>query len=166
MKSTSKSPGRRAKRAAKFRSETGQNTASSSGNGVSLWQWLVGLAVILAAAFTIYRMRVTGQQFNAKAVFNRQVLGGLALLGAMFMVAGYAVNHFRRDGSMTPIEAQAMEMDMPAPEGALPVELASVKRGEVSDSVRYTGQAVGFLEQDGLPARAGHVGNDAVLCGR
>ena len=130
---------------------TGQNTASSSGGGVPLWQWLAGLAVILAAAFTFYRMRVTGQHFNAKAVFNRQVLGGLALLGAMFMVAVYAVNNFRRDGSMTPIEAQAMEMDMPAPEGALPVELASVKRGEVSDSVRYTGQAVGFLEQDVYP---------------
>ena len=130
---------------------TGQNTASSSGNGVPLWQWLLGVAVVLAAAFTFYRMRVTGQQFNAKAVFNRQVLGGLALLGAMFMVAVYAVNNFRRDGSMTPIEAQAMEMDMPAPEGALPVELAPVKRGEVSDTVRYTGQAVGFLEQDVYP---------------
>lgn len=129
---------------------TGQNTATSSGGG-SRWQWLVGLAAIGAAAFVFYRMKRTGQSFNARGVFNRQVLGGLALLGAMFMVAVYAVNHFRRNGSMTPVEAQAMEMNMPAPEGALPVELASVKRGGVNDSVRYTGQAVGFLEQDVYP---------------
>ena len=130
---------------------TGQNTASSSGNKIPLWQWLAGLAVVLAAAFTFTRMRVTGQHFAAKSVFNKQVLGGLALLGAMWMIAVYAVNHFRRDGAMTPIEAQAMEMNMPAPEGALPVELASVTRGEVQNSVRYTGQAVGFLEQDVYP---------------
>ena len=130
---------------------TGQNTAASSGNGVPIWLWIVGLFVILAAAFTFYRMRVTGQHFAAKSVFNRQVLGGLALLGAMFLVAVYAVNHFRRPGSMTPIQAQAMEMEMPAPEGALPVELATVTRGEVQNTVRYTGQAVGFLEQDVYP---------------
>ena len=129
---------------------TGQNTATASDGGFR-WRWLVGLVVILAAAFVFTRMRRTGQHFNARAVFNRQVVGGLALLGAMFLVAVYAVNHFRRPGSMTPIQAQAMEMDMPAPEGALPVALATVTRGEVSNTVRYTGQAVGFLEQDVYP---------------
>lgn len=129
---------------------TGQNTAASGGGGFK-WQWLLGLALILAAAFVFYRMRRTGQHFNARAVFNRQVLGGLALLGIMSVIAVYAVNHFRRDGSMTPVEAQGMEMNMPAPEGALPVELVAVTRGEVQNSVRYTGQAVGFLEQDVYP---------------
>ena len=129
---------------------TGQNTAPSGGGGVP-WRWLAALGAIAAAAFVYYRAVRTGQRFRTASIFNRQVLGGLALLGAMLAVSVYAVNHFRRPGSMTPIEAQAMEMEMPAPEGALPVELASVSRGEVSDTVRYTGQAVGFLEQDVYP---------------
>jgi RND family efflux transporter MFP subunit len=67
----------------------------------------------------------------------------------------YAIQNWRRPGAMTPIEAQAMDMTMPAPEGVLAVELAKVSRGSVQNTVRYTGQAVGFLEQEVNPRVTG-----------
>ena len=136
--------------------ETGQSTGGSDGNS-SLRFWLLGIVGVAVVVFVIYRMKRTGQSLDARAVLTRPVLGGLALLGAMIIVAVYAVNHFRRPGSMTPIEAQGMEMNMPAPSGVLPVELATVTRGSVQNTVRYTGQAVGFLEQDVYPRVQGEL---------
>jgi RND family efflux transporter MFP subunit len=56
---------------------------------------------------------------------------------------------------MTPIEAQGMQMELPAPAGTAPVELATVERGRIESTVRYTGQAVGFVEQDVTPRITG-----------
>ena len=126
--------------------QTGQNTAGSS--GALWWPYIVGFLLLL---FVVYRMRATNQQVNWRGVFNRQVLGGLALLAVILAVSIYAVRHFRRPGSMTPLEAQGMEMNMPAPSGTLPVELATVTRGAIASTVRYTGQAVGYIEQDVYP---------------
>ena len=46
---------------------------------------------------------------------NRSVIGGLALIALMAAGAVYAVQHFRRPGSMTPVEAQAMERQIKKP---------------------------------------------------
>ena len=119
----------------------------------SLLPWLLGGGVV---AFIIFRVRRTGQKPNLRAVANRSVLGGLLLIGLMLAVANYAVNRYRRPGSMTPIEAQGMQMELPAPSGIAPVELAPVTRGGIANRVRYTGQAVGFVEQGRVGPRDRH----------
>ncbi len=135
---------------------TGQNTAAAGG-GFSVLSLLPWLALLALIAFVLYRVRRTGQRVNWRGVFNRQVLGGLVLLGAMLAGAIYAVNSFRRQGAMTPIEAQAMKMNTPAPPGVTPVALASVQRGTVAHTVRYTGQAVGYTEQNVYPRVRGYL---------
>ena len=148
-----------------IKTQTGQNTATAEGGSFSLrglLPWLLGL---LAVAFVLYRMRKSGQRVNWRGVFNRQVLGGLLLLAVMLAGAVWAVNTQRRPGSMTPIEAQAMEMNTPAPPGVLPVELALVKRGAVASTVRYSGQAVGYTEQDVYPRVRGVITDLSVYPG-
>lgn len=132
---------------------TGQNTAQET--GVSKWKialWLAGAILVL---FILFRVWKSGQKPNWRAVFNRQVLGGVALLAIMLAISVFAVRHFRRPGSMTPIEAQAMEMNLPAPEGTLAVELATVSRGPLSSAITYSGQVVGFNEQSVYPRVTG-----------
>ena len=41
-----------------------------------------------------------------------------------------------------------MEMNTPAPAGTTAVELATVRRGPIGETASYSGQAVGFVEQD------------------
>lgn len=124
--------------------ETGKSTAAPKEGGnpfLAFWPWLLGLA---AVAFVLVRMRQTGQRLDAKAVLNFRTLASLAFLGAVVVGAVYAVNHWRRTGAMTPIEAQTMNMDMPPPEGVTPVTLATVDSRPIAATVRYSGQAVGF----------------------
>src|SRR5207248_3254978 len=64
----------------------------------------------------------------------------------------------RRKGAMTPVEAQAANMEqMPAPIGQVAVTLATVTRGPVAANVRYTGTAVGYVEQDIYPRTQGWI---------
>jgi RND family efflux transporter MFP subunit len=136
---------------------TGQNTAAPKGGGfavASLLPWLVGL---IALGFVAHRIRKTGQRPNWRVVLNRQVLGGLLLLVGMLGISLYVVRNYRRPGAMTPLEAQGMEMSTPAPPGAAPVTLARVERGTVESTVRYTGQAVAFVEQDVYPRVTGWI---------
>ena len=126
--------------------ETGKTTVSAKGGGpslLSLWPWLLGLAAI---AFVLFRMRRMGQRVDPKSLLNRQVLGALLVLGLVLAGARYAVNNLRLAGSMTPIEAQTMSMDMPPPEGTTPVTLATVESRPLGATARYTGQAVGLDE--------------------
>lgn len=127
--------------------ETGAKTSISS-----LLPWLIGGLLV---AFVLYRVWRTGQRPDVRAVANRSVLGGLLLLALFLAGAVYAVNKYRRPGSMTPIEAQGMQMELPAPAGTAPVELTTVERGRIESTVRYTGQAVGFVEQDVTPRVTG-----------
>lgn len=122
---------------------TGQDTGRS---GLPTWVPLAAAGVILGLVVA-WRMRATGQRLDPRPLVNRQVLGGLLLIAAMLLVSWYAVRHFRRPGSMTPLEAQVMEMNMPAPVGSTPVELVEVERTALEDVVRYSGQAVAYDEQ-------------------
>ena len=136
--------------------ETGKSTASTAQGGssiASLWPWVLVLA---AVAFVLMRMRQTGQRLDVRRALNGPALGALAALGAVTAIAVYAVNHFRRQGALTPIEAQTMQMDMPPPEGVLPVTLATAEVRPLAATVRYSGQAVGFVEQ-AVNARTGGV---------
>lgn len=136
--------------------KTGENTAAAGG-GFPVFPLLGIVAILAAGAFILYRMRRTGQHINWRGLFTRQVVAGLLLVAAMLAMAWFAVRQFRRPGAMTPIEAQGMEMSTPAPPGATPVTLATVRRGPVESSVRYTGQAVGFLEQEVTPRVRGYI---------
>lgn len=132
---------------------TGQNTQGGGPSGPSAF--LPWLAVLAVGAFVVYRLRKTGQRIDPKSILNRSVMGSLFLLVAVYFVADWVVRTQRRPGAMTPIESQAMEMNTPAPGGALPVRLATAERRAFAATVRYTGQAVGFLEQDVIPRVGG-----------
>ncbi len=133
--------------------QTGQNTAQSGGLP---WLTIVISVLLLAAlAYVIYRMKSTGQHIPLKKVLGPSTLVGIAVLVVLFLLALYAVRHWRRAGAMTPVEEMGMSMEMPAPAGALPVQLATVTRGDVSDQVVYSGQAVGYVEQDIYPRVSG-----------
>ena len=78
-------------------------------------------------------------------LFNPSILVALLSLGFIFLGARYAVTHFRRPGSMSVIEAQAMDMSvMKPPVGAVPVEVATVSRGELRGGTSYTGSVLAF----------------------
>lgn len=135
---------------------TGQATGPEAGGGW-LSKVLWGFALLAAAAFVLHRTRKTGQRLDVATVLNRQVIGALAVLAAALAVAIWAVNTQRRPGSMTPIESQAMEMNTPAPEGVLAVTLSPVEERTVEATVTYTGQAMGFVEQDVVARVAGTI---------
>ncbi|MBC8138543.1 MAG: efflux RND transporter periplasmic adaptor subunit [Fibrella sp.] len=127
---------------------TGQNTAASGKSGFP-WRWVIVASVVACVAvFVLWRMRRAGTMPTLAAVVNRQTLGAALLLAVVAGVAVYAVNNLRRPGALTPVDAQAMDMSyMPPPPGFAPVELATVSRGGVESSVRYTATAAGFTEQ-------------------
>lgn len=85
------------------------------------------------------------------------VVAILALL-LLLAVVRYAVTHYRRAGSMSVIEAQSMDMSvMKPPVGAVPVEVATVSRGDVRGGVSYTGSVLAFNESQIAPRVTGRV---------
>lgn len=89
---------------------------------------------------------------------NWSALGAVFSLVAVFFVARYAVNNFRRPGSMSVIEAQAMDMTvMKPPVGAVPVEVATVSSGQVRARVSYSGSVVAFNEAQIAPRVTGRI---------
>lgn len=137
--------------------ETGKSTAAGESVGFP-WSIVLWVAVgIAAVAFILFRMRKTGQSIDARPLLSRSVLIALGLFALVIFGSIYAVNHFRRPGAMTPIEAQVMDMNAPAPEGVVPVTLATVELKPFDPSVSYTGQVVGFVEQDVYPRVTGTI---------
>jgi RND family efflux transporter MFP subunit len=135
--------------------QTGQNTATQTGGSPGRYlYWIVALGLL---AFVVWRMKQTGQRIRPGGLFTRPMLGGIAILLIMLVGVVYAVRHWRRPGALTPLEAQGMEMNMPAPPGTTAVELATVQRRMVQNRVRYSGQAVGYIEQDVYPRVAGNL---------
>ena len=132
--------------------QTGMNTESgAAGNAtaVSPAAVLITVAAALALAFVAFRVRRTDQRIAWGGILNRQVIGAFLLLGGIAAFARYAVEHWRRPGALTPIAAQSMDMSsLPPPPAPAPVTLATVTRGDVASTVRYTGTAVGYVEQD------------------
>jgi RND family efflux transporter MFP subunit len=135
--------------------KTGQDTGDGAASGFSVFSLLPYALALALLIFIVIRMRSTGQKADIKAALNRSSIIGILVLIAMIALSILTVNNLRRPGSMTPLEAQVMEMNTPAPPGSTAVELASVTRGRLSETVRYTGQAVGFVEQDVIPRGTG-----------
>lgn len=137
--------------------ETGKSTAADQAPGFpwSVLLWILGGVALVG--FVIFRMRKTGQSVDVRPIFSRSVVIAVVLFALVIIAAIYSVNRFRRPGAMTPIEAQVMDMNAPAPEGVMPVTLATAELKEFNATVRYTGQAVGFVEQDVFPRVTGTI---------
>ncbi len=125
---------------------TGQSVASDGSMS------FVARALIAAALFgavgIFLAIAVKGSFKNWRSIFSVQVIVSLVLLSVALGAVIWAVNTFRRPGAMTPLEAQVMEMNVPAPDGTLPVELEPVTSKTFSSASTYSGQAVAFVEQD------------------
>jgi len=134
---------------------TGENT--QAGGGIAWTKILIWILVVGAILLVVRQVRRIGQGVNWRAMLNRQVLWSIFLLGIALAIAVWAVNTKRRPGAMTPLEAQVMNMNEPAPEGTLPVQLATVQMKPFATTVSYTGQAAGFVEQEVVPRVTGSI---------
>jgi RND family efflux transporter MFP subunit len=136
---------------------TGESSGSGRPGGIPIGAAAILAVVVLGIGLIMRQVRKTGQEPNWRSVFSLQAALSLLLLGGALAVAMWAINTFRRPGSMTPLEAQSMEMSTPAPEGTLPVSLAKVELKPFGTTVTYTGQAQGFVEQDVVARVAGGI---------
>jgi RND family efflux transporter MFP subunit len=136
---------------------TGKSSVASQSSAFPLGL-LIGIGAIIAlGAFTWYRMRKTGQRVDIRPALSRQVVIALTIFAVVIVAAVYAVNNFRRPGAMTPIEGQVMDMNAPAPEGDTPVTLAVATIKRFDPTVRYSGQVVGYVEQEVYPRTTGTI---------
>lgn len=126
---------------------TGQSTASA-GRGQDLLRIGILVLGVALALVILWRMRRTGQTISLKGLLSFSVLGSLLMLVGAVALSLWLIETQRRPGALTPIEAQGMEMNTPAPEGAMPVILAKAEVKVFAPRVRYSGQAMGFTEQD------------------
>ena len=139
---------------------TGQNTAITASSSIAatlsnpaiFMPWLIGLALL---GFVFYRMRHTGQRITWSNLLRPAVWGSVFLIALLVWLSFYVVNHYRTRNAMTPVAAMAMQMTMPPPPGSSPVTLATVQRGSLSETVSYTGQAVGYVQQTVTPRITG-----------
>lgn len=141
---------------------TGQASASQNGFNPSLALLLGGLA---GAFYIFLRMRATGQTVNIRGLLSRSVMASIVLLAVALAAGIWAVRNLRRVGAMTPLEAQVMEMNTPAPEGTLPVDAAEIREEQFTATVTYSGQVVGFVEQDVVPRVTGTIVSMPVYVG-
>lgn len=146
-----------------FRTSPGSTTGSKS-NPFNPWIIVafVGFALLI---WIFVRMRATGQRVNFSALTGRGTLVSLVLLGAAIYASRWAVQNLRRPGAMDPLEAQVMEMNTPAPTGTLPVVLATAERKPFAESVTYSGQVVGYVEQSVVPRVTGTILSMSVYVG-
>lgn len=99
-----------------------------------------GLAILVLLALLVLRVRRQGVDRRIHTVLNRSVLGG-ALLVAVALIASFAaVSKFRRPGSMTPLEAQGMQMEIGTSSDASPVELYRVTSSNSAADITASGQ--------------------------
>ena len=97
---------------------TGQELDASDG-GFRIQSLLPWIAGALLLAYVIVKIRRSGQGLSVKGLFTVSSLSGLVILAVLLFGAIYVVNTKRRQGSMTPLEAQVMEMNTPAPPGTV-----------------------------------------------
>jgi RND family efflux transporter MFP subunit len=113
---------------------TGQTTRGMDGpTELPLIGAILGIVAIFGVALR-YRKRLA------------PAAGPLAFLALIVGGAWYAVNHFRRPGAMTPLQAQTMDMNMPPPPGYASVRLSTAALAPFVPSYRFSGQAVGYSE--------------------
>lgn len=139
---------------------TGQDTSPSprgAGGGFS-WPLLLWAGAGLLGLFILFRMWRTGQFAGWRSLLRPEALIGIILIVGTVFLSRWAVDTFRRPNSMSLVDALASDMsNMPAPPGQGPVALATVERAPVQATIRYSGSAVGFVEQDVYPRITGWI---------
>ena len=110
-------------------------------------QVIQGISAIEIVIYVLVVVVLLGVLRAIGAANLRKATVPLLVLTAAIIAAFWSVNHFRRPGSMTPLEAQVMDMNAPAPEGKLPVELISVANEAIAPTITANGQVVGYVEQ-------------------
>lgn len=79
----------------------------------------------------------------------RSAIGAVATLLVVYGCIHYVVTRHRRPGSMTVLEAQAMDMSVSGtPRGIAPVVVETVRMRPFSPTVTYTGTAVAYSDED------------------
>jgi RND family efflux transporter MFP subunit len=137
--------------------KTGQST-TGGGGALGFVPVLWVLAALGLVGFVGYRMCRTGQRLSLRPLLNRQVIVGVLLLVAIYLASAWAVRKYTKPGHMSVIEAQAMDMTvMKPPVGAVPVAAMAAKRQAIDATVRYTGSAVAFTDQDVYPRVTGWI---------
>ena len=85
------------------------------------------------------------------------ILSLLALIVTFFVVRWFVINN-RHEGSMTPIEAQGMDMTaMTPPPGVFPVGVETVGQGSARTTVRVPGTVAALSDEDVVARIAGRV---------
>jgi RND family efflux transporter MFP subunit len=136
---------------------TGQSTAGGGG-APGLRPVLAILAVLALAAFVVYRMRRTGQQLNLRGLLSWQTIVAILLLVGVYLGSAWAVRTYTKPGHMSVLESQGMDMTvMKPPVGAVPVAAMAAKRQAIDATVRYTGSAVAFTDQEIYPRVTGWI---------
>lgn len=83
---------------------------------------------------------------------------GLATLVLVSIISVIAVNHFKKPGQMTVIEANVMDMSaMLPPRGAVPVAIETAVESEIEGSITYTGTVQSFEDEDVYPRITGRI---------
>lgn len=83
---------------------------------------------------------------------NRQIVGGILVLAAVYTGTTIVVHIYKKPGRMTVIEAQAMDMTvMKAPVGSVPVAVEEIQEAPLQEAVTYTGSVVPYNEVDVYP---------------
>jgi len=129
---------------------TGEDT---SGEGRSSPVPLIAGVVALSAGLIIWQRRRAGLPIG----MSRATIGSVLLLVVVLFAAIWVVQHWRRPGAMTPIDAQAMAMETPPPPGAIPVRLAVVRIKPFTPTIRYPGQTAAYTEQAVTPRVTGTI---------
>ncbi len=129
---------------------TGQDTTPASsgkeGGGLPFSPWLLLVPVALFVAFRLWRLGVRPRRAH---FLNHKLWFGLVVIGVVIAASFAVVRALKRPNSMALMDALGSDMsNMPAPPGAAPVVLAAVESASVEASIRYTGTAVGFTEQE------------------
>jgi len=140
---------------------TGQNTGGETAGGAgeaTLWKALPWIILALVVVFVLFRLRRTGTRLSWRTLVSPTALVALVIVVVAFAASSFAVRAWRRPGSMSLVDALASDMSkMPAPPGQGPVALATVEAAPVLAAVRYTGSAVGYVEQDIYPRVSGWI---------
>ena len=81
--------------------------------------------------------------------------GGVLVLVIVFFIVRYAVMNYRRPGSMTVLEAQAMDMSSTASQGSIPVAVETAEAQDFAPTVTYTGSVVAYSDAEVYPRVTG-----------
>lgn len=135
-----------------------RNGAAGPITGGSFWAPAGWILLGLLLVFILYRLRRTGVRISREALTSRSTIAALLIIMIAAVASGAAVRALQRPGMMSLLGALTSDMSrMPAPPGAVPVALADVDQAPVQASVRYTGSAASYLEQEIFPRVSGWI---------